>query len=239
MLRSSVLPKEEIYLKKRVWQILESTRLEDLEEGLKPFSPTKVVSHLISAFLHHDEIVRWKAIHAFGLITAKIAKEETERARIIIRRLMWMLNEESGGMAWGVGEAFGETLYHSEQLRRDYLQIYVSYIWPEGNYLDFPPAQRGIIWGVGRLAQRYTEELLSVRAQEHLILHLNSQDDGVLLLTLWSLRSFQRYLDMHQHKPIIEKAFETLMKKRTSIIIFDGIKIRPWDFQEIKKYYQS
>ncbi|MCS7149632.1 MAG: hypothetical protein RMI93_02680 [Caldimicrobium sp.] len=239
MLRSSVLPKEEIYLKKKIWHILENTELEGLEEAIEPYPLTKIISHFISAFLHLDERVRWKAIYAFGITSAKIAKEEIEKARILMRRLMWMLNEESGGMAWGVGEAFGETLYHSEQLRREYLQIYVSYIWPEGNYLDFPPAQRGIIWGVGRLAQRYTEELVSVRAQEYLIFHLNSQDDGVLLLTLWSLRPFQRCLDMRQHRPIIEKAFEILMEKRTSLIIFDGIKIRPWDFQEAKKFYQS
>lgn len=100
-----------------------------------------------------------KQFYAFGKSVALLAEEDLEKAKIIIRRLMWMLNEESGGMAWGVGEAFAEALYHSLPLKIHYLQIFLSYIWPEGNYLEFPPAQRGVLWGIGRLSQKYKEDL--------------------------------------------------------------------------------
>lgn len=183
--------------------------------------------------------MRWKAIYAFGLTAAKIAKEEIERARILIRRLMWMLNEESGSMPWGVGEAFGEALYHEDVLRKEYLQIYVSYIWPKGNYLEFPPAQRGIIWGIGRLAQRYAEVLLKIKTQEYLVIHLNSPDEGVLFLTLWSLKNLSPWLDLSPYILLISKALEVIKTKGTTLLLFDGISIRSYTFLELQDYYQK
>lgn len=181
--------------------------------------------------------MRWKAIYAFGLILNKVAEEDLEKARIVIRRLMWMLNEESGGMAWGVGEGFAEALYRTEALKKEYLQIYLSYIWPEGNYLEFPPAQRGILWGTGRLAQKYREDLLKLSAPEYLIFHLNSTDFLVVFFSLWSLSYFKGAISIE--KELLSSAFQFLEKNRTSVLFFDGKEIKTLSFEDLKKLYSD
>lgn len=234
-LKRFALPKEELYLKKEIWAILEKTGLEDLSQALSPYPPSKRISYLIGAFLHPQEEVRWKAIFAFGLSVSQLAEGDLEKARIVIRRLMWMLNEESGGMAWGVGEAFAEALYNSETLNKEYLQIYVSYIWPEGNYLEFPPAQRGVIWGVGRLAQKYREDLLKISAHNYLIYHFTSLDPMVVFLSLWSFSFFREVITVERE--LISQAFQFIEEKNTAPLFFDGKEIKTWTVSHLKKLY--
>jgi hypothetical protein len=165
---------------------------------------------------------------------AKIAEAEMERARIIIRRLMWMLNEESGGMGWGVGEGYAEALFHSEKLKNEYLQVYLSYLWPEGNYLEFPPAQRGLAWGIGRLAQRYEEEVIKLSGHEYLLLlHLGSEDPTVSFLSLWSLTQFKS-LRKSLKKEDYSKPLERLKHLDWKVLLFDGDTIKTYTSQDLE-----
>lgn len=236
-LRSFVLLSEG-YLKGKIWSILENTGLEELKEALRPYPPGKRVSFLIGAFLHPKEEIRWKAIYAFGFTVAQIGELDLERARIVIRRLIWMLNEESGGMAWGVGEAFAEALYNSEALKREYLQIYVSYIWPEGNYLEYPPAQRGIIWGVGRLSQKYLKDLIKISAHEHVIYHLTSVDPLVVFYSLWALSFFKEAIDLKDLEGKINQALSFVERSLPEQLMFDGNTIKVYKSSELKTLFQ-
>ena len=40
----------------------------------------------------------------------------------------------------------------NENLAEEFWCLLISYIQPEGNYLEHPALQRGLLWGVGRLA---------------------------------------------------------------------------------------
>ncbi|QER41383.1 hypothetical protein F1847_00990 [Thermodesulfobacterium sp. TA1] len=218
-------------LKKRVLKILEEDPLFKAIENIKGLPSTKVVSVLIGAFLHREEVVRWKAIACFGVITKEIADKDLERARVVIRRLMWMLNEESGSMAWGVPEGFAEAMFHSEVLRKEYLSIYVSYLWDPkeerkykaDNYLEFPPAQRGVVWGIGRLAQAKKEDLLERKAHLYVYQHLFSQDKVVSFLSLWSLSQFSSDLSQINLDPIpVKERLERFRQEGFRILMFDG-----------------
>ncbi|MCX8042226.1 MAG: hypothetical protein N3A56_07015 [Thermodesulfobacteriaceae bacterium] len=213
-------------LKETVLKILENEGLESLEKAFKPYPPNKVVSFLIGAFLHPKEEVGWKAILSFGKLISQIAKEDIERARILIRRLMWMLNEESGSMPWGVSEAFAEALYQCEILKKEYLNIFTSYIWKEGNYLEFPLAQRGVIWGVSRLALKYKEELYQIGTPWHIYEHLNSSDEGVKFLVIWCLTKLKPFPSNFKVSLIkIKEVLEELIQKGYQYYLFDGQKI--------------
>ncbi|NPA39848.1 MAG: HEAT repeat domain-containing protein [Thermodesulfobacteria bacterium] len=233
--------KRKFYLKTEVWEILEAT--EDIKSTIQKLSQypvEKVISPLIGAFCHKNEVVKWKAVTAFGYFTAKIAEKEMERARIIIRRLMWMLNEESGGMAWGVPEGYAEALYNSPALAKEYLPIFVSYLWntesigkyKADNYLEFVPAQRGVVWGLGRLAPKYKKELLAERADSHLREHLNSPDDVVKLLSVWALLEFKDP-EVLPGKDLLVSLLTSIQSKST--LIFDGEKIREITSKELLK----
>jgi hypothetical protein len=59
-----------------------------------------------------------------------------ESARVIIRRLIWNLNDESGGIGWGSPEAMGEIMAGHDRLAEEYHNILISYIMPDGNYIE-------------------------------------------------------------------------------------------------------
>ena len=137
--------------------LLSEGDLLHLLEFLKTVQPKKAIQPLIQTFYKTDSLTRWHAITAFGRVVDKIAREEMENARVIIRRLMWSLNDESGGIGWGAPEGMAEAMANNQKLADEYCRILLSYIWEEGNYLEYLPLRRGAIWGLMRLAQSRPE----------------------------------------------------------------------------------
>ncbi|NIR18057.1 MAG: HEAT repeat domain-containing protein, partial [Desulfobacterales bacterium] len=76
---------------------------------------------------NEDQDVRWSAVKAMGRVVAKMADEDMESARVIMRRLMWNLNDESGGIGWGSPEAMAEILTCHDGLAKEYAHILISY----------------------------------------------------------------------------------------------------------------
>ncbi len=179
-------------LKREVW-----TLLKQGEEGLAKiltFPPRRVINPLIGALLHREEEVRDQAIKAIGQVVARLAVKDMESARVIMRRFMWMLNEESGGIGWGVPQAMAESMVCSPALAKEYLAIFLAYIWEDGNYLEFTPIQREVLKGVLRLVELYPELLQEYRAEEHLQKLLSSPDPAVRALAKEALLRLQQKL---------------------------------------------
>lgn len=88
-----------------------------------------------------------------------LADQHMESARVIMRRLMWNLNDESGGIGWGSPEAMGEIMAQHKGLANEFSNILRSYIREDENYLEHEMLQRGVVWGIGRLAEVFPEKL--------------------------------------------------------------------------------
>ncbi len=116
------------------------------------YSPRLVLAALFSMYFDSNQLLRWRAITATGSIVSRMADENMESARIVMRRLMWTLNDESGGIGWGSPEAMGEIMARHKRLADEYNRILVSYIMEDGNYLELEMLQRGALWAVARLA---------------------------------------------------------------------------------------
>ena len=170
-------------LKQRVLKLLKSTDFDLSLEELCQVPARQVINPLFSFLYNSDEQVRWRAITAMGAVVAKLADEDMEAARIIMRRLMWNLNDESGGMGWGSPEAMGEILARHEGLAKEYARILISYAREDGNYLELEPLQRGLLWGIGRLSQ--VRPALVKDAIPYLIPYLKSGDATVRGLASW------------------------------------------------------
>lgn len=162
-------------LKRRLEPLLgEATPPETLVAAVLELPLRQVVNPLISFFYHPEPLFRWRAISVFGIAAAALAETEPESARVMMRRLMWQLNDESGGIGWGAPEAMGESMARSPRLATEYHTIVVSYIRLDGNFLEHPILQRGSLWAVGRLAE-IRPDLVS-RAGPALNPFLRSQD---------------------------------------------------------------
>jgi len=139
-------------LKQKILQLLSAQDFNESLAQIGRLPARQVVNPLFSFFYHGDTLLKWRAVSAMGVVVAALFECNPESARVIMRRLMWNLNDESGGIGWGSPEAMGEIMACSESLAGEFSRILVSYIDPCGNYLEHEILQRGVLWGLGRLA---------------------------------------------------------------------------------------
>lgn len=129
---------------------------DDFESAIHRLGETpvkKTVNILVSFLCHLDERVRWRSVSALGLLVAAMTEKSPEEGRILMRRFMWMLNEESGGIGWGVPEVMGEIIFRSSILDREYHRILLSYLDEQGNFLDHDPLRQGALWAMARISE--------------------------------------------------------------------------------------
>ncbi|RZB34491.1 MAG: hypothetical protein SRB1_00259 [Desulfobacteraceae bacterium Eth-SRB1] len=176
-----------IQLKKEIFELLGH---KDFEKGLEKIiqlPARQAVNPLFSFFYNIDETVKWRAVTAMGAVVSNLADHDMESARVIMRRLVWNLNDESGGIGWGSPEAMGEIMARHDRLAQEYANILVSYINPDGNYIEHEALQRGVLWGIGRLSHVRPE---FVRDSEHfLIPYMESKDANLRGLAAWTART--------------------------------------------------
>lgn len=151
-------------LKKLLEALLLSEPFDKAFPGLADWPARQSINALISFFCSLNMLLRWRAVSAAGTVVSRLAEDSPEEARIIMRRLLWMLNEESGGIGWGVPEAMGDIMAKSEFLSGEYNRILLSYLDDSGNLLEHEPMQTGVLWGIQRLAQSRPNRVKSAPA---------------------------------------------------------------------------
>ncbi len=172
-------------LKLKVLAFLQSDNLDEALNELCRLPARQAINPLFSFLLSSEEQTKWRAVTAMGAVVANLAEQDMESARVIMRRLMWSLNDESGGIGWGAPEAMGEIIASHDRLAKEYVSVLISYVWKEGNFLEYEPLQRGAMWGVGRVAQVIPE--LVQDAGLHLLPYLESTDSAVRGLAAWAV----------------------------------------------------
>ena len=171
-------------LKIKILQLLEQKDFPKALEHIKKFPLKAAVGPLFSFFYNKDDLVRWRAITAMGLVVSNLADTDMESARVVMRRLMWNLNDESGGIGWGSPEAMGEIMARHRRLADEYQNILVSYLCEDGNYIEYEMLQRGVLWGVGRLAHARPDLLYNC---SHLLIpYLSAPDPYLKGLAAWA-----------------------------------------------------
>jgi hypothetical protein len=170
-------------LKTRVERLLRGEDPDGAMAELSRLPAGKVVNVLFSFLYAGDGVLKMRAITAMGKVVSRLANQDMESARVILRRLMWNLNDESGGIGWGSAEAMGEILACHEGLAREYAPILVSYAREDGNFQENEMMQRGVLWGIGRLAQVSPTAVQD--AVPHIALFLDSRDATVRGYAAW------------------------------------------------------
>ena len=143
--------------KKEVLEFLEQNDFENNLKKIHKFEARKLVNALFPFLCSTDKKLKERTITAMGEVVSKIAKDDVDFARTIMRRLMLSLTEESGGIGWGAPEAMGEIMARSEKLAEEYHKILISYTLGGGNELDFEDLQKDVIAGLKRLSRARPE----------------------------------------------------------------------------------
>ncbi len=151
-------------LKKNVEGILLSENWESFINVILPEQNIKeYIGPFFSMLLNPCEKVRWRAVVGLGAAVSYLADTDTERARVVMRRFLWHLSEESGNLGWGIPESMAEAMARHPQLAREYHKNLTSYIKQpantlgDDNYLEHAPLRLAVYWGICRLAQVYPD----------------------------------------------------------------------------------
>lgn len=120
-------------------------------EGLERLarSRCRVLSLLLGLTYSPDETVAWRAVEGLGMAAAAVAERDPEFVRGILRRLLWSLNDESGGIGWKSPQALGAIVAARPDLFREFVPPILALFELEED--TFRP---GLLWAVGRIASR-------------------------------------------------------------------------------------
>jgi len=182
------MPKYELSgreLKRKISNMLRTEDIDQVLDALCRMPGRRAVNPLFSFLLSTDAELKWHAVTALGGVIANLARQDMESARVTMRRLMWQLNDESGGIGWGCPETMGEAIACHEGLAVEYTGILVSYVMEDGNFLEYEPLQEGAVWGIGRVAQ--VRPHIARVAVPHLLPFLMARPAALRGLTVWSL----------------------------------------------------
>ncbi len=104
-------------------------------EGLLAWSRKEpsATAVLLSILFNDDELLRWRTIEALGRVAGEAAVQAPDGVRDLIRRLLWLMNDESGGLLWQGPEVIAEILSNAPDLLEE-------------------PFERGSAWALARLA---------------------------------------------------------------------------------------
>jgi hypothetical protein len=118
-----------------------------------------------------------------GDAVLRLAATDMEEARIVMRRFLWSLNDESGGIGWGAPECMAEIMCRHRGLAAEYIHMLISYMrgdgdkpFQDGNFLEHPILQRGLLWGIARLSRTRPDLLVEKGADNDIPFYLNAED---------------------------------------------------------------
>jgi hypothetical protein len=151
-------------IRQKVGEILESPDRQTALAQLARIPDNQLTGHLFSHLYARKELIRFRSVTAMGFVGKRLTENHMEGARNLMRRLMWNLNDESGGIGWGSAEAMGEVMSHSPALAGEFDSILFSFLDPNANYIDNPQLLQGILWGIGTYAKADPDQVTGYRA---------------------------------------------------------------------------
>ncbi len=105
------------------------------------------------------------------MVAAKIGRKDLEAVRRQIRRLFWLMNDESGGLCWNAPEAIAEIIVRSPDLTGEYVPNLFA-------FMDEEPFEAGVRWAIWRLVESCpNKEFIVNAAMLHLAEITNSLND--------------------------------------------------------------
>ena len=144
----------------------------------------RALSFLTAMTYDQDPQIAWNAVRALGCTAAVIAESDPEYVRVHLRRFMWLLNDESGGIGWRAPESLASVIADSPDLFEEFVPVVISILDMEPE--DFTRFRAGALWALGRLASNFVDQ---VRAREAFLAEcLTDQDSQIRGLAVWCLR---------------------------------------------------
>ncbi len=137
-------------LKRTLRDLLQHSALEDVAE--LALGTRRVLGTLIALTFDSDPEIGWRAVEAMGMAGQRVAARDPAYVKNHMRKLYWLITEESGAVFWKAPECMAELAARLPELLREFVPIAFHLIetMEEEDLGHFRPAA---LWAVGRLAQ--------------------------------------------------------------------------------------
>ncbi len=136
-------------IKQRVRTLLAQNDLAGI--GPLAVSHRSVLSYLTALTYDADPEIAGRAITAFGEAAGALSDRDAEFVRGHLRRLFWLLNDESGGIGWRAAEAIGEIIRARPERFVEFIPNLVWLLDMETE--DAPRFRTSILRGILRVAE--------------------------------------------------------------------------------------
>jgi hypothetical protein len=154
-------------MKKHIFRSLESNDLDavvSLAQGSR-----QAMSMLVRLAYDKETLVGWRAIKAVGRVAKTLVKIDPEFLRITIRKLLWMLTDESGGIGWSAPELLGEIVSADPGQFADIIPI-IADVYNIEEHVFRP----GVVYALLRIAETDPERIVGY--QEIIVKSLIDKD---------------------------------------------------------------
>jgi hypothetical protein len=130
-------------LKEQVRYLLEKGLLDVV--GKLAVKDKNVIKWLISFSYDKEDKITWRAIESMGHVAVDLRAAHLNILRETVRRLLWSMSDESGGIGWSAPEILGEIIRSDPEEFQDIIPI----LWSSREEESFRP---GAVWAMVRVA---------------------------------------------------------------------------------------
>jgi len=146
-------------LKDRLRTLLQAGRLEEIADLATVRK--RVLGSLVALTFDPDPQVGWRAIEAQGMSAERLAPSNPGYVKEHMRRLYWLITEESGGVFWRAPECMAECCARLPELLQSHIRIafHLLETLEEEDLEHFRP---GALWAIARLVDLARQDLPGV-----------------------------------------------------------------------------
>jgi hypothetical protein len=139
-------PMTQLEMKKLILHALESNDLDEVVSLARKSRNT--MSLLVRMAYDKETLVGWRAIKAVGRIAKELAQIDHEFLRITVRKLLWSLSDESGGIGWSAPELLGELVSSDPENFSDIIPL-IAEVYDIEERIFRP----GVVYALARIAE--------------------------------------------------------------------------------------
>jgi hypothetical protein len=175
-------------MKPELRNLLEQKRFQDIAEmaaGRK-----RSLGALVSLTYDSEPLIAWRAAEAQGWAAASIAPANPDFVRSHLRRLHWLLSEESGGICRHAPQAMAEIVVRTGGRFNDYAAITVSLLTDMAAEDLASGFRAAVLWAMARLASVARAEIEPLLPD--VVRSFDDPDPNVRGLAVWCVLQMGR-----------------------------------------------
>ncbi len=207
---------KQLEIKRTIQQALEQNDLDAVVSLVRQHR--RALSQLVRIAYDKDTLAGWRAIKAIGRVAKALVKTDDEFLRVTMRKLLWSLSDESGGIGWAAPEILGEIVSADPGKFSDFIPLIAEMYEIEEKV--FRP---GVIYALMRIAE--TDPKLVLNYQRVIVRSLVDNDPLTkifaldLIRLLWPV-AYQNKLWSNEYQQKIKYAINHLITDRKVVWIY-------------------